>query len=149
MRQALHAEWTKLRSLPGVGGLVLALITVTVAVSATVAAAVTCPWGRCTQDAVKLSLTGVQVGQAFAAMLAVLAICGEYSTGMMRTTLTAMPRRATVLGAKSVVLTGLTLVAGTVAVLGSVLAGRLILPARGYPPLSLADAPTLRAAVGS
>ena len=47
------------------------------------------------------------------------------------------------------------LVAGTVAVLGSLLAGRLILPghgftaAHGYPPLSLADGPTLRAAAGS
>jgi ABC-2 type transport system permease protein len=50
---------------------------------------------------------------------------------------------------------GLTLAAGTVAVLGSILAGRLILPGRGFtaahgfPPLSLADGPVLRAAVGS
>ena len=45
--------------------------------------------------------------------------------------------------------------AGTVAVLGSLLAGRLILPghgftaARGYPALSLAEGPTLRATIGS
>jgi ABC-2 type transport system permease protein len=47
------------------------------------------------------------------------------------------------------------LAAGTIAVLGSVLAGRLILPgngitpAHGYAPLSLADGPVLRAAAGS
>ena len=69
--------------------------------------------------------------------------------------LAAMPRRTAVLAAKAAVVTGLTLAAGAVAVLGSVLAGRLILPghgltpARGYPALSLADAPVLRAAAGS
>jgi ABC-2 type transport system permease protein len=85
----------------------------------------------------------------------VLAISGEYSTGMIRTTLAAMPRRATVLAAKAATLTGLVLGAGTIAVLASVLAGQLILPghgftpAHGYPPLSLGDGPVLRAAAGS
>jgi ABC-2 type transport system permease protein len=90
-----------------------------------------------------------------AVILAVLVISGEYSSGMIRTTLAAMPHRATVLAAKAVILTGIVAAAGTVAVLGSLLAGRLILPghgftaARGYPALSLADGPRLRAAVGS
>jgi ABC-2 type transport system permease protein len=53
----------------------------------------------------------------------VLAISGEYGTGMIRITFTAMPRRLTVLAAKSATLTGLVLATGTVAVLGSVLAG--------------------------
>jgi ABC-2 type transport system permease protein len=74
---------------------------------------------------------------------------------MVRVTLTAMPRRPTVLAAKAALLTGMTLAAGTIAVLGSLLAGRLILPgngfvaARGHPLLSLADGPTMRAAAGS
>ncbi|WP_433518979.1 ATP-binding cassette domain-containing protein [Nonomuraea sp. CA-143628] len=51
----------------------------------------------CAYDWAKISLFGVQVGQAMVAILAVLAISGEYSTGMIRTTLTAMPRRATAL----------------------------------------------------
>jgi ABC-2 type transport system permease protein len=98
---------------------------------------------------------GIQAGQAIIAILAVQAVSGEYSTGIIRATFTAMPRRAAVLAAKAVVLTGLTLPAGAVAVLACVLAGRLILPgngftpAHGHPPLSLADAPTLRAAIGS
>ena len=84
-----------------------------------------------------------------------LAVSSEYSTGMIRVTLAAMPRRATVLAAKAAILTGPVLAAGAMAVLGSVLAGRLILPGRGigpahgYPALSLADGPVLRAAVGS
>jgi ABC-2 type transport system permease protein len=74
---------------------------------------------------------------------------------MIRTTLAAMPRRTTVLAAKAAVVTAVTLAAGTVAVLGSVLAGRLILPghgytpANGYPVLSLANATVLRAAAGT
>jgi len=100
-------------------------------------------------------LPGIQLGQAVIATLAVLAISSEYSTGMIRTTLTAMPRRPTVLAAKAAVLTLLVTAAGTIAAAGSVLAGRLILPghgftaARGFPLLSLADGPVLRAAAGS
>lgn len=155
MRQELHAEWTKLRTVAGTGWLLLAIVILTVALSAAASAYVTCASASCDYDAAKLSLTGVQFGQAAVAMLAVLAICGEYSTGMIRTTLAAMPRRPTVLAAKATILSGMTLAAGTVAVLASVLAGRLILPgsgftpAHGYPLLSLADGPTLRAAVGS
>jgi ABC-2 type transport system permease protein len=74
---------------------------------------------------------------------------------MIRVTLTAMPRRLTVLAAKAALVTGLVLAAAAVAVLASVLAGRLILPghgfttAHGYPPLSLSNGPVLRAACGS
>ena len=88
-------------------------------------------------------------------IIAVLAISGEYSTGMIRITLTAMPRRLTVLAAKATLTTGLVVAAAAVAVLASVLAGRLILPghgftpANGYPPLSLDQGPVLRAACGS
>jgi ABC-2 type transport system permease protein len=155
MREALHAEWTKLRTAPGTIWLLLALIALTVALGTAVAAAVTCPSGGCNQDPTKLSLTGIGLGQAAIAILAVLAVSGEYSTGMIRTTLTAMPRRPTVLAAKATILTGMTLGAGTLAVAGCLLAGRLLLPpngftpAHGYPPLSVTDGPTLRAAAGS
>jgi ABC-2 type transport system permease protein len=155
MSQALHAEWTKLRTVPGTGWLLLATIALTVAVSAAAAAATTCPSGDCAVDPTKLSLTGINLGQAVVAILAVLAISGEYSTGMIRVTFMAMPRRTTVLAAKAAVVSGLVLAAGTVAVLASVLAGRLILPgngftaAHGYALLSLADGPVLRAAAGS
>ncbi|MGN9836902.1 ABC transporter permease subunit [Nonomuraea sp. H19] len=155
MRRETQAEWTKLRTVPGPGWLLAGVVVLTVALSAVASAAVTCASPGCGHDAARLSLLGVQLGQAMVALLAVLAVCGEYSTGLIRTSLTAMPRRTTALAAKAAVLTGLSLVAGTVAVLGSVLAGRLLLPgsgftpAHGYPPLSLADGPTLRAAAGS
>ena len=151
-----HAEWTKLRTVAGTYWLLAAAITLTVTVGAAIAAATRCPAGPvCPVDTAKLSLTGVQLGQAVIAILAIAAICGEYSTGMIRVTLSATPRRSVVLAAKATVLTVLVVAAGILAVAGSVLAGRLILPGhgftadRGYPPLSLAQGPLLRAAVGS
>jgi ABC-2 type transport system permease protein len=153
--EALHVEWTKLRTTTGTIWLLFAVVALTVALSAASAAAVTCAGPGCDRDPAKVSLAGITVGQAAVAMLAVLAVSGEYSTGMIRVTFAAMPRRTTVLAAKAAVVSGLVLVAGTVAVLASVLAGLLILPGNGftaengYEALSLADGPVLRAAAGS
>jgi ABC-2 type transport system permease protein len=152
---ALHAEWTKARTAGGTWWLLLGVVVTTVAVGAAVAAATRCPARGCGQDPAKVSLAGIDLGQAVVAILAVLAIGGEYGTGMILLTLTATPRRTTVLAAKAAVLTGLVLTAGTISVLGSVLAGRVILPGHGFtlahgdPLLSLADGPYLRAAAGS
>ncbi len=151
----LQAEWTKARTVASTGWLLLAAVVLTVAVSAAVAAAVTCPAGNCAEDPAKISLTGIYLGQAVVAILAVLTISGEYSSGMIRVTLAAMPRRSTVLAAKAVILTGLVLACGAVAVLACVLAGQIILsghgidPAHGYPSLSLGNGPVLRATIGS
>ncbi len=155
-RDALRAEWTKLCTVPGPGWLLGAVVGLTVAVSAAADAATRCPAGMtCSVDTVKLSLTGIQLGQAVVAILAVLVICNEYSTGMIRVTLAAMPRRPVLLAAKVSTTAGPVLVAGAFAVLGSLVAGLLILPghgftaARGFAELSLTHGPTLRAAVGS
>jgi ABC-2 type transport system permease protein len=158
MADALHAEWTKLRTLASTFWLLLAAAVLTVAVGAAAAAAFSCGPGECAlsgADPAKISLSGIDLGQAVVALLAVLAIGGEYSTGMIRLTLAATPRRLTVLAAKAAVITGCVLAASVVAVLGSVLAGRLILPghglsqANGYQLLSLGNAPDLRATAGA
>jgi ABC-2 type transport system permease protein len=152
---ALHAEWTKLRTVAGPGWLLLAAIILTAALGALAANAVTCPAGGCQVDPAKVSLTGIYVGQTIVAILATAAISGEYSTGMIRLTLTATPRRWLVLAAKTAVVGTATLATGAVAVLASVLAGRLLLdqhgidPAHGYQALSLANGTVLRAAAGS
>ena len=151
----VRAEWTKLRTLPGTFWLLAGVAVLTSAVSAAATAGTHCPAGSCPVDITKLSLTGVIFGQAVVAVLAVLVISGEYSTGMIRVTFTAMPRRPVVLAAKAGLAAALSLAAGVLAVAGSLLAGRLILPgngftvARGFAGLSLAHGPTLRAAAGS
>jgi len=154
--EAVRAEWTKLRTTPGTAWILTAVALLTVAISAAVAAAAKCPTGgACATDTTKISLTGIEAGQALVAVLAVLAITGEYSTGMIRTTFTAMPRRVVVLAAKACVLIFLVLPAAVIAVAGSLAAGRLMLPAngftatRGYVLVSLAHGPTVRAALGT
>jgi ABC-2 type transport system permease protein len=152
--EALRAEWTKLRTLPGTGWLLIGVVILTVAVSVAVASATHQSSGG-GQDPTKLALAGIDLGQAIVAALAVLAISDEYGTGMIRVTLTAMPRRLVILVAKAVNVAGLTLVAGVLAVVGCLVAGRLMLPAAGLDPahgyalVSITNSLTLRAAAGS
>lgn len=151
----IHAEWTKLRTAGGVGWLLLAAAVLTAAVSTIAVAAIRySPLGSY-QDTTKVALTGIDLGQAVIAILAVLIISNEYSSGMIRVTLAAIPRRPLVLAAKAAWVTALALAAGAAAVLASLLVARLILPGHGftpghgYPLLSLAHGGTLRAAIGS
>lgn len=156
MRETMRAEWTKLRTLPGMIWLLTATAVLTIAASAAAAATTTCTAGSaCQVDTAKLSLTGVQFGQAAVAVLGVLAVGDEYSTGMIRTTLAAIPHRTRMLAAKAAVLTAPVLATASLAAGGSLLAGRIMLPgngftaARGFPTLSLEDGPVLRATAGS
>src|SRR5215813_13960564 len=71
--------------------LLLAVAVLTIAVSAAADASATCPSGGCQTDLTKLSLTGVQVGQAIVAIVAVLAVSNECSSGMIQVTLAAVP----------------------------------------------------------
>ncbi|HEY3506536.1 MAG TPA: ABC transporter permease [Actinocatenispora sp.] len=155
MRRALHAEWTKLATARGTAWLIFGIVAATAALTAAVDATVRCTALGCDQDPTRLSLTGVQLGQAVVAGLAILAAGGEFGTGMIRTTLLAVPRRTTVLAAKATVVAGLTAAAGTVAVLASLLVARLVLPtagftaAHGHPLPSLTAGGTVRAAGGA
>lgn len=151
---ALHAEWTKLRTVSSTAWLLLVAIAFTIGTGAVTSSIVQCP-ASCQADPAKISLTGVYLGQVIVALLAVLAVGGEYGTGMIRVTLAATPRRLTMLAAKMAVVTGWTLAASVVAVAGSLLAGWLILPGRGlsaangYVVPSLANGADLRAFGGS
>jgi ABC-2 type transport system permease protein len=138
MRVALRAEWTKLWTLPGTAWWLLGAAAGTAGLGALAAAA--CSPGECSGDATRTSLTGLHVGQSVVAIMAVLAIGGEYSTGMMRVTLAALPHRPAVLAAKAAVLLAVVLPAAAVAVPASLLAG---------DGPSITDGPVLRAAGGS
>ncbi|MFJ2646222.1 hypothetical protein ACIO1C_05775 [Streptomyces sp. NPDC087420] len=69
----------------------------------------------CQEDMVRLSLSGVWLGQAAVAVLGVLVMSGEYGTGTIRTTLTTVPGRSRALAAKAAVRAGATLAAGATA----------------------------------
>ena len=81
---------------------------------------------------------GVFFGQLVVAVLGVLAISGEYSTGMIRSSITAVPRRLPVLAAKAVVLFVCTFVVGLISTIGSYLVAAMFLAGKGVTA-SLAD----------
>ncbi|HSA53657.1 MAG TPA: ABC transporter permease subunit [Yinghuangia sp.] len=158
-RHACRAEFAKSASLHSTWWLLLAVAGLTVVLGAAAVGTVDTDQCRtpssCHEDTVKLSLTGVWVGQTAVAVFGVLAVAGEYGTGTMRVTLAAMPDRTRVVAAKASVVAALTAVSALLAVAGSVAVGRVLLSdagftrANGYEPLSLADGATARAAFGS
>jgi ABC-2 type transport system permease protein len=157
MGRALHAEWTKLRTLPSTGWLLLAMVAATVAVTGLATASLDADrcQPRCAEDVRLLAVYGVRLGQVVVVVLAVLAVSNEYATRMVQTTLLALPRRLVLAAAKVSAVVASTLVVGAVAVAGSLLVAARTLPAagfttrNGYPVLSLADDTTVRVAVGS
>jgi len=106
-------------------------------------------------DIVLDSLAGIWFGAIAAAVLAVLVITSEYSTGMIRTTLAANPRRRTVLGAKTVIVGVVVLVLGLATSAACFQIGQWFLRGNGfnyeggYPAVTLADHEALRAVLGT
>jgi len=100
-----------------------------------------------------VSFTGLYLGQAVVAVAGVLAVADEYRTGMIKLSLTAVPRRLTWFFAKAAMLIAPVLIAAALAVAGSALAGWLILPGRGFTPAhgyaSLTAGADIRAAAGT
>lgn len=142
---ALRCEWTKLRTLPGTIWLVVSVVVLTAGVGLFTSAATTCPARGCAFDPAKVSLTGVTLGQAVVAVLGVLVVGGEYSSGTMRLTLVAVPRRLHVLAAKAVVIALIVAAVAVPATLLSLWAGHAFLD----DPPDLGSGPVLRAATGS
>ncbi len=151
--RALHAEWTKFRTVAGPSWMLAGVVAVTVVVGAAAASVARCPSAGCGIDPAKVSFTGVYLSQAVAAVAGVLAVGNEYSTGMITLSLAAMPGRLTWLVAKAAVLTAPLLTAAALAVAAAAVAWRLILPGHGFTAAhgyaSLTSATDVRAAVGA
>ena len=77
------------------------------------------------------STFGIYFGQLIVAVLGVLVISGEYSTGMIRSTLTAVPKRIPALAAKALVLFIATFVIGLISTFGAFLVASPILASHG------------------
>jgi ABC-2 type transport system permease protein len=86
---ALKAEWTKFRTVAGPFWLLAGVIALTVAIGAAAASAAKCQSATCGLDPATVSFTGAHPAQAVAAVVGVLAIGNEYSTGMIRLSLLA------------------------------------------------------------
>jgi len=103
---------------------------------------------RANVDVVRLALAGLHLSQIAFGVLGVLVITSEYSTGMIRTTLAATPRRRTLLAAKALVLSGVTLVTATASTFAAYLAFQAALPAGIFAGTSWSGPGVARAVFG-
>jgi ABC-2 type transport system permease protein len=139
-RHAARMEWIKLRSLRSTTWVLGAGIAVTIALGTVAGLNTQDPHGDPTSN----MLSGVLFGQLVLGVLGVLVMSGEYSSGMIRATLAAVPRRPLVLAAKAAVYGVVALAAGEIATFGSFLGGTVALRA-SVPHPSLAQPAVLRA----
>jgi ABC-2 type transport system permease protein len=157
---ALRSEFTKIRSLKSTYWTLLALVTACIGIGAlfsfgevshvrqfagTRASASVMAGARV--HAVADSLFGLLVGQLIIVVLGALIITSEYSTGMIRTSLTTMPRRGTLFAAKAVALGAIALVTGLITSFGSFFAGQAILSTQ-HVSAALGQPGVLRAVIG-
>ena len=91
---------------------------------------------------------GLMFAQITAIVLGTLVVTSEYSTGMIRATLAATPRRGSVLAAKAIVLSGTLFVVGTVTAFAGFFGGNFFLDREGIG-IALGDEGVLRAMLGS
>src|ERR1700735_3536058 len=116
LRGALASEFTKLRSVRSTYWTLGALFIVSVGLSVAILAGTAAnfannPGNKAGFDATQNSLGAFfELGQLIIAVLGAMVITSEYSTGMIRTSLTAQPRRGVVYAAKAIVFTSVTLV---------------------------------------
>jgi len=113
---AIRSEFTKLRSVRSTYWTIAAMFIVSVGVAAIAGFGIANnihnnPWDKAGTDATQASLIAFfEIGQLIIAVLGALTITSEYSTGMIRTSLTSMPRRGTVYAAKLIVFSTVTLI---------------------------------------
>jgi ABC-2 type transport system permease protein len=95
-------------------------------------------------DAVNMGFAGTAIPMLIMPILGVLVMTGEYSSGLIRATLAAVPRRSMVLAAKVAVFGAVGVAVGELITFANFLAGQAVLT-RTAPHSSLAEPAVLRA----
>jgi ABC-2 type transport system permease protein len=137
LKGALASEFTKLRSVRStywtLGALFIVSVGLAVAITAgTAANFANNPGNTAGFDATQVSLGAFfELGQLIIAVLGAMVITSEYSTGMVRTSLTAQPRRGVVYAAKAIVFTAVTLVISIVTAFVAFFVGQAIYSSKG------------------
>ena len=137
LRGAIASEFTKIRSVRSTYWTLLALLVVSVGIGAAITGGTAAnfshnPGNKAGFDATMISLVAFfEIGQLIIAVLGAMVITSEYSTGMIRTSLTAQPRRGTIYAAKAIVLTSLTLIVSLVTSFIAFFVGQALLSSTG------------------
>ncbi len=154
LRGTLASEWTKIRSVRSTYWTLLALIVVGVGLGALIS------WAGATHgthlghgaalgfDATRRSQTALtELGSLVLMVLGAMTITAEYSTGMIRTSLTTMPRRGSVFAAKLIVFTAAALVVSLVTSFIAFFVGQALMHSTGYAA-TITGPNVLRAVIG-
>jgi ABC-type transport system involved in multi-copper enzyme maturation permease subunit len=149
---ALRSEWTKIRSVRSTMWTLGSAILVTVGIS------VLGNWGRANhgdattaqllrEDLTQRSLFGIILGQLIMVVFGAMAITSEYSTGMVRTSLTSQPRRAPVFWSKLLVVSVVAFVVGEIISFAAFLIDSSFWRGKGIP-LTLSTPHAMQAVIG-
>jgi ABC-2 type transport system permease protein len=150
----LRSEFTKIRSVRSTWWTLLALVVVSIGIGAAISAGVAANWShtsasdRATFDATQVSVAGLFfLGQLVIVVFGALVLTAEYSTGMIRTSLTAMPRRPVLFIAKAAVFAAVALVVTLVTAFLAFFVGQAILTST-HESATLSQPDVLRAVIG-
>ena len=149
--RVVRAEWIKLVSLRSSWITFAAAVVAVVGLGALISYVTNTHWShmnpveRAQFDPVARSLGGVELAQLAIGVLGVLVVTGEYATGMIRSSLMAVPRRWPVLGAKLLVFAACTFVLSLIASFVAFLLGQQLLGTHGT---TLGAPHVLRAVIG-
>ncbi len=152
--RVLVSEWTKLRSVRSTGWSLLAGVLLTILFPVLFALVTSSHWGhmspheRASRSPLDIALAGVNVAQLAIAVLGVLVVSAEYSTGMIRATFTAVPKRLPVLWAKTVVFAAVAFVLTLPAVLVGFFASQAILARHDILQIPFSQSGVARSVVG-
>ena len=148
--RVVHSEWTKFRSLRSTVYTLLVAFVLMIGIGAMFAAiTASLPGGFDEgETAISTTLSGTFFAQLAIGVLGVLLISGEYSTGSIRSSLTAVPRRLPMLWAKLAVFAGAVFSTMLVASFTSFFIGQALLSGKGMDA-SLSDPGALRSVIGA
>jgi ABC-2 type transport system permease protein len=152
--RVLHSEWTKFRSLRSTIWTLLVAVVLTVGIGALFSAVTASQFHTfsasdvATFDPITVSLSGIAFAQLAIGVLGVLMVTGEYSTGMIRSSLTAVPRRLPMLWGKLTVFAGIALGVSLVTSFVSFFLGQALLNSHNLG-VSISSPGALRAVIGA
>ena len=152
--RVLLSEWTKLWSLRSTRWVLLVSFIAMAAPGPIISAVQMARWAhltlsdRASFDSIDAGVGGWHLAQLGIGVLGVLIISGEYSTGMIRSSLMAVPRRLPVLAAKVLVYAGVVLVLMLVATLISYFATQAIVTEH-HIQHGIGDPGALRVVIGN
>jgi ABC-2 type transport system permease protein len=144
----IHSEWTKLRTLRSTWWSAIAAVVIAVGLGALICLGNSTHGSTRPDDPASLSLAGMFLAQVAFAIVGVLAMSGEYSTGMIRTTLAAVPKRGYVLAAKTIVLGVAAFVLVTATAFAAFFVGQSIL-SRAHFNIGIGAPGVLRVIIGA